>query len=73
MVRFEDLADFDRNLDTFSVLVNAFNSSVTSNANDRATLTYSSSSTRMTYDVYTNATLDKSCAGAGVRFSGSRR
>jgi hypothetical protein len=62
MVLYEDLADFDRNLDTISVLINAFNSSVSSNAIERATLTYPPSGTSSTYDVYLNASSDKTTA-----------
>lgn len=40
MVRYEDLSDIERTLDTISVLINAFNSSVSSNAIERATLTH---------------------------------
>merc|ERR1719240_2223580 len=57
MVRYEDLSDSDRNLDTLNVLVNAFNSSVSSNAIERATLTYPPSASS-TYNVYTNASFD---------------
>ena len=62
MVRYEDLSDIDRNLDTISVLMDAFNSSVSSNAIERATLTYPPSSTSSTCDVYTNATCDETTA-----------
>jgi len=62
MVRYEDLADIDRNLDTISVLINAFNSSVSSNVIERATLTYPPSSTSSTYNVYLNASFDETTA-----------
>jgi len=62
MVRYEDLSDSDRNLDTLNVLVNAFNSSVSSNAIERATLTYPPSGTSSTYDVYLNASFDETTA-----------
>jgi len=57
MVRYEDLSDSDRNLDTFSVLVNAFNSSVSSTAIERATSTYPPS-TGSTYHAFANASFD---------------
>jgi len=57
MVRYEDLSDSDRNLDTLSVLINAFNSSVSSTAIERATSTYPPSA-GSTYNVYLNASFD---------------
>uniref|UniRef100_A0A7S0ZWX2 Uncharacterized protein n=1 Tax=Noctiluca scintillans TaxID=2966 RepID=A0A7S0ZWX2_NOCSC len=57
MVRYEDLSDSDRFLDTVSVLVNAFNSSVSSTAIERATSTYPPSAS--SYNVYTNASFDE--------------
>jgi len=57
MVRYEDLSDSDRNWDTVSVLVNAFNSSVSSTAIQRATSTYPPSA-GSTYNVYANASFD---------------
>jgi len=57
MVRYEDLSDSDRTLDTISVLINAFNSSVSSNAIERATLAYPPSASS-TYNVYANASFD---------------
>jgi len=62
MVRYEDLADIDRNLDTISVLINAFNSSVSSDAIERATLTYQPSGTSSRYNVYLNASFDETTA-----------
>ena len=57
MVRYEDLSETERTLDTISVLINAFNSSVSSNAIERATLTYPPSASS-TYNVYANASFD---------------
>jgi len=59
MVRYEDLIDADRNVDTFSVLVNAFNASVTSDAIMRGTLTYPPRASSSSYNVYANATFDE--------------
>ena len=56
-VRYEDMSDSDRNLDTICVLVNAFNSSVSSTAIERVTSTYPPSA-GSTYNFYLNASFD---------------
>jgi len=59
MVRYEDLIDADSNFDTFSVLLNAFDPSVTSDAILRGTLTYPPTNSSSSYNVYANTTFDE--------------
>jgi len=59
MVRYEDLIDADRNFDTFSVLVNAFDPNVTSDAIMRGTLTYPPRDSSSSHNVYANTTFDE--------------